>query len=61
MTEPAQEPSASAAGRELVLRVVMQPGEVINGDVSVADGDEPLSFHGWIGLMIAINRLRAKP
>ena len=54
-----QEPSEPVAGADVALAVRLQPGDPIRGDVRCGDGAEPVTFHGWVGLMTAINRLRA--
>jgi hypothetical protein len=42
----------------LVLELKAE-GDIPSGTVGPVSGSPPIAFHGWIGLMSAISRLRA--
>jgi len=55
----ASEPGSTSSLR-LVLELVQDDGATASGTVGPVDGSEPIRFHGWIGLMSAVNSLRAR-
>jgi len=52
------EPGGKAA-LKLVLELSLTGGDPITGSIGAAGEGPPVRFHGWIGLMSAINSLRA--
>lgn len=47
----------------VVLHLAIEPGpsdELVAGTIG-ADGDPPVSFHGWMELMVVISEARAAP
>jgi hypothetical protein len=43
---------------ELVLELIILPGEPVRGSVGKSGQSTPRPFHGWIDFMAALNSLR---